>query len=341
MERKLASVQQITEILPHDNADTLEIAKVLGWNVIVKKGGFKPGDLCVFFEVDSILPEKPEFEFMRNKHFKVKTIRLRGKISQGLCLPMDILVHPECTPTTFNVGDDVSAILDIRKKEDPAVMNTEAKGLRPHFVPKTDEIRIQSVPEFLDRHKGIAMYITEKMDGTSVSYYFRDGEFGVCSRNLEVKENDANIYWKMAKDNDVQNKMKQYNYNVVIQGEIIGPGIQKNKYLVDKHYLFMYNVYDLNTCSYFDFEKFVRLMKMLELQTVPILNEHFVLNNTIDELVELSKGTSVCTNMLRPKDGPQLREGIVIRSLTEGFDDEVGRISFKVINPDFLIKHGE
>src|ERR1035441_5714277 len=94
----LATIQKILEIRPHNNADALEIAKVLGWQVVVKKGEFKAGDLVVYIVIDTVLPERAEFEFLRTKHFRIKPIRLRGEESAGICFPLNIL--PNYTPAT-------------------------------------------------------------------------------------------------------------------------------------------------------------------------------------------------------------------------------------------------
>ena len=110
--RKLVSIQEIKDIKPIENADKIEVVKVLGWNVVVKKDEFKIGDKIVYAEIDSLFPEKEEFEFLRDRHFRIRTIRLRGQVSQGICFPMDIL--PE---GNYEIGDDVTKILGVTKYE--------------------------------------------------------------------------------------------------------------------------------------------------------------------------------------------------------------------------------
>src|SRR5690348_1009882 len=148
MERRLATVQRILDIIPHNNADTLEIAKILGWTCVVMKGQFQKDQLVVFIEPDAILPEgKPEWEFMRARHFRIKTIRLRGVISQGLVFPMSILDgEVELPHEPYQEGDNVTEILDITKYEPyiPADLRGLIKGKFPEFLHKTDEMRIQS-----------------------------------------------------------------------------------------------------------------------------------------------------------------------------------------------------
>ncbi len=118
MDRKLASIQKIVDLRPIEGADFIEQATVLGWNVIVKKGDFALWDLCVFFEIDSLLPaDNPEFSFMEKHRFKVRTMKMKGVVSQGLALSMEIL--PKMSSESYFEGDDVTALLNISKYEPP------------------------------------------------------------------------------------------------------------------------------------------------------------------------------------------------------------------------------
>lgn len=112
--RKLATIRTISDIRPIQGADRIEVAQVDGWECVVKKGEFHIGEKIVYVEVDSIMPEKPEFEFLRDRKFRVRTIKLRKQVSQGLVLPLTILP----TGTSVNEGDDVTETLGI-KKYDP------------------------------------------------------------------------------------------------------------------------------------------------------------------------------------------------------------------------------
>lgn len=172
VERKLATIQKIKDIYPIDGADSIDRATILGWNLVVKKGEFKSGDWCVYCEVDSLLPIREEFEFLRKScynprtnRFRIKTAKLRGQISQGIAFPLSIL--GDMNLTTLKEGDDVTDLLNIIKYEPPipSELGGDVKGSFPSFIPKTDEIRIQSVPSVLERHKGRRFVITEKVDG--------------------------------------------------------------------------------------------------------------------------------------------------------------------------------
>ncbi len=143
--RKLATIATIDQILPHPNADTLELAKIRGWQVVVKKGEFQSGDLCVYCEIDAVMPERPEFEFLRDRKFRIKTIRLRGELSQGICFPLSILPMGEVYLEPLE-GDDVTEALGIQLHQPPipACLSGDVNGVFPSFIPKTDCERIQN-----------------------------------------------------------------------------------------------------------------------------------------------------------------------------------------------------
>src|SRR5580693_4743422 len=218
--RKLASIQTIAHTEPIPNADAIEKAQVLGWWVVVKKGEHRPGDKVVYCEIDSLLPERPEFEFLRASSFKparpdstlppgfrIKTVRLRGQVSQGICFPLSIL--PPGAPT--DEGADVTELLDVQKWEPPLPVNMKGrvKGGFPGFLPKTDETRVQVLEPVLLRHQGKTFYVTEKLDGTSFTAFLRQGEFGICSRNLWMDEADeSNILVRVSKRLRLEEKLR-------------------------------------------------------------------------------------------------------------------------------------
>jgi RNA ligase (TIGR02306 family) len=328
MERKLASIQKIKDIQPIENADSIERIDVLGWHCVAKKGEFKINDLCVYMEVDSVLPDKPEFSFMKDRGFRVRTIKLRGQISQGICFPLNIISG------NFNEGDDVTELVGVVKYEPiiPATMAGKIAGYFPAFVNKTDEMRIQTVPEVLNRHAGTKCYVTEKVDGCSTTAWIYNGEFGVASRNMRYFDTPDNIWWKAIHLLDIENKLKSLDMNIALQGELLG-NVQGNKYKLNQPTIFWFNVFDIDAQQYYHYQKFSEFIKSLGLNIVPLVDDKFILNHTVDSLVECAKGQS--------KLAPIHREGIVIRPVNETLDIELGRLSFKVINPDFLLKFGE
>jgi RNA ligase (TIGR02306 family) len=351
--RKLASIQTVGTVEPIPEANAIERMRVLGWWVVVKKGEFQPGDRVVYCEIDSLLPERPEFEFLRASSFKaavldgdtvvqragfrIKTVRLRGQVSQGICFPLSILPPGAATEE----GSDVTEVLDIIKYEPPAPvgMGGRVRGGFPGFLPKTDEIRIQVLEGVLTRHRGKTFHLTEKLDGTSFTAFLYDGAFGICSRNLWMDETDeTNLMVKIARRLDLEAKLRaihaQHGFQPAIQGELIGPGIQKNKYALPTVALYVFNLLDLDATRLVDHLRAAEMIAAAGLTPVPPLGT-LVLDHTIDELVQLAAGKSV----LNPQAH---REGVVFRPSVDEFDIDVGgRLSFQVINPQFLLKYDE
>jgi RNA ligase (TIGR02306 family) len=331
--RKMASIRTINKISPIMGADNIVCARVDGWEVVIRKNEFNEGDLCVYCEIDSKLPkDNPSFAFLKSK--KIKTIKLKGQISQGICFPMTILPGG-----CYEVGQDVSEILGIEKYETPlpAQLAGKIKGYFPGFIPRTDEERVQNIPHIIEEYAGTILYITEKLDGSSITVYIKDGKFGVCSHNLELKiddpDNFRNTFFQTAIRLDLENKIKQLGFNVVLQGELVGPGIQKNVLALKEHDIYFYNVFDIDTKRYLDKNDFVNTIRSLGLKTVPIL-DNILLNHSVHNLVDMSFD--------RSKINPKVhREGIVLRPLNEMWIDGFGRFSFKVINPQYLLKYEE
>ena len=337
--RKLASIQKIKALEPIENADAIEKVTVLGWQLVVKKGEFRVGDLAVYCEIDSLMPDRPEFEFLKPRGMRVRTIRLRGQISQGICFPLSIL------PPDFEIAEDADCteILGIEKYEPPmpACLSGIAKGRFPSFIPKTDETRVQVLQHVLDKYKGTKCYVTEKVDGSSGTFFLYKGEFGVCSRNLELLEDEENSFWKVAREMDIENKLRSLNGNFAIQGELVGEGIQGNKLKLRGQKILFFNAFDIDKFEYLPFQQFFDLMNKLELPTVPLITSDYELENDIDLIIKMAT--------IKSKIYPDVwAEGIVIRPLTENLDLLLsnenfndGRVSFKAINPEFLLKYGE
>ena len=391
--RKLASIQTIKSLTPIQDADKIELATVLGWHVIVSKNdGFKVGDKVVYFEIDSILPDIPEFEFLKKRtKLRVKTIKLRGVISQGLVISIEqarkiASVFGMPLSDELKVGDDISANLKVekyeeyedeifesssKKRENPLMRFAWYRKLfaKPRVkkefpsdcVSITDEPRIQTLSEEFEkwRDEKIPFTITEKYDGMSATYVLKKGkkkwfglkdswEFIVASRRLYVGENDSD-YWKMARKYKIEEQLKRfYSYlirrgyrpneikAVAIQGEICGPKIQSNRLKLSSTDLFIFNI----CITYFDGKQeklnpintFIDSgIKMGEIfhnmKFVPNINikdDVNALPNTIDELIDFSKGNYSIWNVPR--------EGLVFRNYDYN-------ISFKVINPDYLIRY--
>ena len=337
----LASIQKIIDIKPIENADTIEKAYVLGWQVVVKKDEFKSGDLCVFITIDSILPDRPEFAFLAKSKFRVRTIKLRGALSQGIIFPTSVLPFGWRlgSGTDFNneVGQDVSEILGVTHYEKPVPGGfNQGESMRnfPSFIPKTDEERLQNVPEVINEMTGRDYIITTKCDGTSCTIFLKDDEFGVCARNFQKKESDESAYWQMARKYDLEDKLRKFGRNLAVQGEICGPGIQKNKLNLKEPDLFVFDIYDIDEGKYIPASQSLGLIASMGLKTVPVdkIGKEFHLD--VDELLRIARGVYEGTQ--------NFREGIVVRAFNGGFSETLrNRISFKVLNNEFLLKEKE
>jgi len=218
-------------------------------------------------------------------------------------------------------------------------MNGRVKGSFPAFLSKTDETRVQILESVLEGHRGKTFVMTEKLDGSSFTAFLRDGEFGICSRNLWMDETDeSNSSARLATALDLKAKLEQirdqYGFEPAIQGEIIGPGIQKNKYKLAGPELHVFNLLRIDDLCCVDHADFGPMLKSVGLTAVPEVGM-IELNHGVDELVELSIGKSVLNKDVQ-------REGLVFRPVTEEYEPTLGsRLSFKVINPKFLLKYDE
>jgi RNA ligase (TIGR02306 family) len=344
--RKLASVKPITYIKPIEGADAIECAIVDGgWPVVIRKGEYKVGDIAVYFEIDSWVPhelapflskgQEPR-EYNGVKGERLKTIKLRGQVSQGLLLPLECLGS---IANDVSVGEDVSHILNIQKWEPPipAQLQGTMKGNFPHFIPKTDQERCQNLrKEIFEEHEGETYEVTLKLDGSSTTIYVKDGEVGVCSRNIDLKETEGNSFWKAAREQNIIEPLlelsKEKGEEYAIQGELIGEGIQGNPEKIKGQRFYLFDIYSITEGRYFEpFERYTILdqLRMLgaDVEHVPIIDQHVFVTQqykTIDDLLNFAEGPSL---------NPQTkREGIVFKSWDSDF-------TFKAIANSYLLKH--
>lgn len=353
MERKLATIRKIDLIEPIEGADAIELATIGGWKVVVKKNEFKTNDLCVYFEIDSVLFDHPEFSFLSKYNFRIKTVKLRGQISQGICFPISLVTkfgYANFDNDEFAIlktaangvdeifyifeGSDVSDLIGVKKYEPPVPANLRGKirGGFPGQVPKTDEERCQNLKSEIEKWKeqNLEFVITEKLDGSSSTFIMINDEFHVCSRNLDLIESQDNTFWQLANKYDLKNKM--IGLNIALQGELVGPGIQKNKYQLKQHDIYFFNAFDIDKQKYLSWEEFKNLISKFNLNIVPIINESFKLNNfEIKDLLLLAEDFSKLNSN-------QQREGIVFKTKSDTGVNH-GKISFKAISNKFLLKH--
>lgn len=346
--RKLASVQRIYEITPIEGADKIELAHVLGWQCVVNKGQFKPMDLAIYFEIDSFLPIRPEFEFLRTSSyrktdlmgegFRLRTMRFRGQISQGLLLPTS--QFDELTEN-IELGTDVSGLLGVKKWEieEKATTGGTVIGTLPVDVPHTDETRIQAEPDLLHEFDGIEYYISTKMDGSSHSISLDEDGFHVTGHNYEYRDDGKSSFYELVKREKIEEKLREYSINnklecITIQGELCAPGIQKNRLKLTRPEWYVFTVRENG--KRVGLTKMREVCKSLDLMTVPIEEIDTDLPSrypTIEALLKRADGEY-------PNGGK--KEGIVIRPSEPIFSKRIGApLSMKVVNNKYLLKNEE
>jgi len=335
--RKLASVQSIKHVRPIEGADNIECVGVLGWECVAKRGEFRPGDPCVFFEIDSLLPEEGRYEFLRGssyrsdlKAFRLRTVRLRKQTSQGLALPLNLFPEASGLP----VGSDLTEALKVDKYE-PPIPAQIAGDARPFSWPinKTDEIRVQQDDEcgFIDALTGKPYYISLKLDGTSCSFIVdpRDGEYHVCGRNYSYKRSPGHSFWAVSDRYGVEDRIRSLGGRIALQGEVVGPGVQSNKMGLGGVDFYAFNVVDIPSRRRLPVDEALDVASRIGIPFVPILERGDSFGHSAADLLEMAKGKY--RDHFPGAKANQEREGIVVRSVC-------GSVSFKAISNDFLLK---
>jgi hypothetical protein len=358
--RKLATIRKISNIKPIPGADKIECLIIDGWEVVGKKGDYAIGDMCIYIEIDSIVPDIPYFDFMKDRKFRVRTIKLRKQISQGLAVPINEETNKVLLKNKgFELGDDVSDLIGVTKWVPPhervrvSRMPKNVGLLRrirlsfrdlfkpptfPRWIKKTDEDRIQNISDTMlqnwNDQDNAEYIITEKLDGCSATYFIESGlfgwNFGVCSRNRWLRQEDDSHWWKIAKQYDLKYKLKDlcitYGFRkLCIQGEIIGEGVGngsgKNLYDIKGVDFYVFNMFTSIGKVWYDHKN--KLCEMRDIKVVP----------------EIWRGPNIpnretimflCNRKSELKD--VMAEGIVLR-------DYKDKRYFKAINPEFLLKH--
>lgn len=355
--RALAKIVQIDDIIKHPNADTLDIATIGGWKVVAKSGLYEKGDMAVYCEIDSWIPhEVAPFlsgsngprEYDGVKGERLRTVKLRGQVSQGLLMPITEVFADE--HITFAIGMDVTDILGIKKWEPPISpdLADSVRGAFPYDVQKTDQERIQNLAQEISESfvEGEEFEETIKLDGTSMTVYCRlgrDGEdtySGVAGRNMDFKVSpDAkNSLVRNAINSGLLDALTRYcektGRNLAFQGELIGEGIQGNKEKIKGHQFHVYDIFDMN--KYVKLTPDERHLVFNEVKAlagdecgfyhVPVQSHAFKLpTDNLEDLLELADGPSL---------NAKLREGLVYKSKTRQF-------SFKIISNKWLMKNGD
>lgn len=345
--RHLATIQKIWKIEPIEGADRIELVHVKGWQCVAGKGQFQQNDLCVYFEIDSFLPEKPAFEFLRSNSFKhndilgdgyfLKTKKFKGQISQGLVMPIDAL--PELKGITLTEKQDVTELLGVREWEmqEMATTGGTITGGLPYNVPKTDETRVQAEPALIREFHDREYYISTKMDGSSHSCSCdEEGNFNVTGHNYEYKDDDKSSFYRFVNKADLKDKMQKYRaekgYDVLtIQGEYCGPGIQQNRLRLKgpEWYVFTVRIDGKRV----GLKEMQQVCQDLDLETVPIEE----IGTNLDEKYPTVEALLARADGEYPNGGK--KEGIVIRTTEPVFSETIlASLSMKVVSNKYLLK---
>jgi RNA ligase (TIGR02306 family) len=357
--RKLSYPSTIAALAPIAGADRLELASLSGhaWKCVVGKGEFHPGQRVVYFEIDSALPVDDErYAFLASRCLKrwklgdkvldscyrIRTMTLRGTLSQGLVLPFS--AFPEIAEAKD--GDDVTEALRVRHYDDlasemqaiiaPNSGDLKQKGPFPSFIPKTDEERIQNLADWPELYPTVGWSVTRKCDGTSMTAFYeparKDDEFGVCSRNFELKLDADNAYTRMAAKLDLREKLKvmaDCGLALAVQGELVGPGINGNRDRLTEPDWLVFRIWNIDRQEWLTVADCHSICRELELRHVPVVDSVITLSElgSVDEILRYAEG--------RTENGNE-REGVVFR--------EIGTThpkSFKAVSNRYLLQNKE
>jgi hypothetical protein len=349
----LASVQRVLDVTPIDGADSIETAHVLGWQVVIKKGEYQKGDLCTYIQIDTVVPETEQFDFLRERKYRVRTIKLRKQISQGLIVPLP--------KGNWKEGEDVTDIIGVKKYEKPDnnperyekprvpkvwykklfyifkynFLYKHFPGLRKkarspfptHLVGVTDEERIQNIPQVLEKYKDKDFVVSYKLDGSSItiihSKVLGKSKFRICSRRFELhcKKNDwYRVFNETGFKHEILKLVKHFKTDdIIVQGEAIGK-FNGNHHNLEREQIRLFNIYvkgkRLNQKDF---------LQVCLASNIPHCPEYGTrkLPETLDEILKISEIKDVLNPSVEA-------EGLVWRCIEDN-------TSFKVINNKYLL----
>lgn len=349
----LATIQRILNIAPIPDADAIEAAHVLGWQVVIKKGEYKIGDLCVYIQIDTLVPETEYFDFLRERKYRVRTIKLRKQISQGLIVPLP--------KGNWNEGDDVTELIGVKKYEKPD--NNPERFARPrmpkvwykkwyyifkynflykafpslqrkqrskfpnHLVGVTDEERIQNIPQVLIQYAGKSFVVSYKLDGSSItiihSRVFGKSKFRICSRRFELHDK-KNDWYRVFVNTDFKFEILKLvrhfgTDDIIVQGEAIGK-FNGNHHNLPSEQIRLFNIYVRG--KRLNQKDFIDACVKMNIPHCPKYKE-IALNHTMEDILKESE----IKDLLNPNVEC---EGLVWRCVEDN-------MSFKVLNNRYLL----
>lgn len=359
--RKLVRKVEVSGLKPIIGADKIELALIGGWQCVVKKGEFKPGDRGMYFEIDSALPADDErYAFLKDRFEKtwktrkgdilgscirIRTVKMRGEISQGLLLPLDMF------PETAGIaeGEDCSEVLGVKLydeldwKYQPRFNQSQARGNFPAFIPKTDEERIQNLPDWWEKYADVEWEVTRKVDGSSMTVFYApilrsENPVGLCSRNLELKTDETenvSAFVQAFRDFDLDRKIRAISvilgdHEVAMQGELHGIAMNGNRDNLSELRYAVFKMWDITEQKYVEPKTVRELCRQVGLEHVPVLESRFKAFRELPDMESMLKFAEGKT-----ENGNE-REGVVFKRA-----DGNGSESFKVISNRYLLKERE
>jgi len=338
--RDLAMITKIQDISPIEGKDRIELATVENYPVIVQKGEYKVGGLVVYVFYDTVLPQKPEFEFLRARCWselyqgmRIKNMKMAGVFSSGIIFPLSILPLNTKIKEGAGVAYELGVVKynpeEMKEKKIPTkhsklykyfmrfywfrLLTRKKKPQRtyPITVSKSDEVNIEAIYNYLqEKHPVAKYYVTEKMEGQAFTgmLYGKRRKYLIFSHNT-IRDGNGN-WGKVSTKYGIEKELRKEKENYAIQGEICGPGIQRNVYSFTELKLFVYKVTNTKTGEALGYRRLRLFCDKHNLTFVPILKEDVVLPTTLDETIKSATGFSVYGTKV-------LREGLVWRSVTD------------------------
>lgn len=339
-DNNLASIERIIDIKDIQGADFIQLAFCLGYQSVIKRGEYQKGDLVVFINPDALLPRKNWNKFLWPKgddnadgeRIRLRSAKFKSALSQGLIISCENL-PPDCIREE---GKDVTAELGIEKysKPIPSELAGVAKGGLPWGIIRTYEHNLRKYPKFLNEIRGERVIISVKCDGSSGLFAWKNGEFAVCSRQINLCQSKENTFWQIAEQYKLQENLGRLG-NIAINGEVCGKKLNGNKMGLNKLSFFAFNLFDIDKRQYLNHDKLTEVCQALSVPQVPI-----IFDGKSD--FSLESLTELCDSLNYRNDPNFPCEGIVIRTAEERYSEVLkGRASAKLISQRFLAKYKE
>lgn len=382
MSRKLASIQRVKEIIEIPGATNIELAVINGWQTVVQKNQFKKDELAVFCEIDSFIPTalapfltgpgKPPSEYNGVQGERLKTTKRMKQLSQGLLLPLDVMVSVAVI-SELTEGTDVTERLGIQKWEPAEEANEKRGGNQmasktrsfPYFLRKTDQERIQNYGHMVAQNLDTEFEVTVKKDGSSMtvfrvdpdSQYYKDAKemvhgkpslwsrikqfvlrrpeqpvFGMCSRNVLLSL-EGESNFHIAAAHPLAFMRSMAKGTFAVQGEVVAPDIQGNYEKVNGVEFHLFDLFNIEPQTYALPEDRQQFAQIAGIRHATMVDQ-----GTLRDILQLKEGEDPVQKALVYASGQGdnpgvMREGCVFKAKDKDF-------SFKAISNEYLLHKG-